>query len=90
MASNTQRGAQYESEVRKILERDGWSVEGQHKMIKWIPDFKAPPAPGGKPKLRQIMVGRDLFGCDIIAKKTGEKTLFVQVSTKNMKSSGLP
>lgn len=69
-----QKGNQYEREVKKTLESQGWYVEGQHRKISFIPQPPQPP--------KMIMMGRDIFGCDLIAKKKGEKTLFIQVSTK--------
>lgn len=86
MPSNIKKGNLYENEVKRILEAEGYAVEGQHRKVKYIPDFKRPRAGNSKPALRMIMVGRDIFGCDLIAKKTDEKTLFVQVSTREHKS----
>lgn len=71
--NNYKKGNLYEREVKKILENLGWIVEGQHRRIMFL-------------KGKLIMVGRDIFGCDLIAKKLGEKTRFIQVSTKVNKS----
>lgn len=86
MTSAYQKGNIFEGEVKEILEAEGWIVEGQHRKISFIPDYKKPNPITHKPTLKMIMVGRDVFGCDIMAKKAGEKTLFVQVSTRENKS----
>lgn len=83
MPSAVKKGNLFEGEVRKILAAAGWTVEGQHRKAAYIP-FKS-KVPFGKPQLRLVMIGRDIFGCDVIAKKAGEKTLFVQVSTRENK-----
>lgn len=77
MTSSVKKGNQYEGEVKKYLERCGWVVEGQHRKVMFL-------GPG-----RMIMAGRDIFGCDLIAKKKGEKTRWIQVSTVANKSSKL-
>lgn len=74
MTSAYKKGNQYENEVKKILEKDGYKVEGQHRRVMFI---------GSK----RIMVGRDIFGCDLIAKKSGWPVKWVQVSTVNQKSA---
>lgn len=71
---STRKGSQYEREVRDILQAGGWSVEGQHRKVCFL-------GPG-----RMVMAGRDIFGCDLIAKRPGEKTLWIQVSTQQNKS----
>jgi len=86
MSSAYKKGNIYEGEVKKILENEGWSVEGQHRKISYIPDYKNINPVTRKPSLRMIMQGRDVFGCDMIAKKSGEKNLFVQVSTRENKT----
>lgn len=68
--SSYAKGNIYENEVKKILEKQGWSVFKQHRRPIYI-------------KGRICMVGADIFGCDIVAKKTGEPTLWVQVSTED-------
>lgn len=73
MANSNQRGNTYELEVKKILESEGWEVFRQHRKQMYM---------NGK----MIMVGCDVFGCDLIAKKPGEKTLWVQVTTRPQKS----
>ena len=86
MASAYKKGNIYENEVKKILEGDGWTVEGQHRKVSYIPDYKKLNPVTRKPTMRMIMMGRDVFGCDAIAKKVGEKTLFIQVSTRENKT----
>lgn len=76
---STQKGNQYEKEVKDILESDGWHVEGQHRKIKWIKDWKTG-------LLRMVMAGRDIYGCDLIAKKIDQRTRWIQVSTVENKS----
>ena len=77
---STQKGNQYEREVRDILEAQGWLVEGQHRKVMWIRDQKTG-------QMKMIMSGRDIYGCDLIAKKLGSKTRWIQVSTVPQKSS---
>lgn len=68
--SKKAKGSKYEREVMKILENDGWVVERAH------PQF-IPVGPG-----RIISKAHDYFGAwDIIGKRPGYKTLWVQVST---------
>jgi hypothetical protein len=86
MASTYAKGNQYELEVKKILESQGWIPEGQHRKVSYIPDYKHPNPATGKPTLRLIMMGRDVYGCDIIAKRAGHKPLWIQVSTRANKS----
>lgn len=76
---STQKGNLYEKEVKEILIRDGWHVEGQHRKVLYIKDKFT-----GQMKL--IMAGRDIYGCDLIAKKHGCKTKWIQVSTVSQKS----
>ena len=76
---STQKGNQYEREARDILVREDYLVEGQHRRVMYIRDKKT-----GLMKL--IMAGRDIFGCDLIAKKSGFKTKWIQVSTVPQKS----
>lgn len=77
---STQKGNLYEKEVKTILEADGYMVEGQHRKVMWIRD-KYTGA------MKMIMAGRDIFGVDLIAKKLGEKTRWIQVSTLSQKSA---
>jgi hypothetical protein len=77
---STQKGNMYEKEVRDILEAQGNIVEGQHRKVMWIRDFKTG-------ELRMIMAGRDIYGCDLIVKKQGTKTRWIQVSTVAQKSA---
>ena len=37
--------------------------------------------------MKMIMSGRDIYGCDLIAKERGEKTRWIQVSTLGQKSA---
>lgn len=77
---STQKGNQYEREVRDILEAQGWHVEGQHRKVMWIKDkFTG--------QMKMIMSGRDIYGCDLIAKKQDFKTKWIQVSTVPQKSA---
>lgn len=80
MMKSTQKGNQYEKECKTILEANGWQVEGQHRKVMWIRD-KYTGA------MKMIMAGRDIFGVDLIAKKLGEKTRWIQVSTLTQKSA---
>lgn len=80
MMKSTQKGNQYEKEVKTILEGDGYLVEGQHRKVMWIRD-KYTGA------MKMIMAGRDIFGVDLIAKKLGERTRWIQVSTLSQKSA---
>lgn len=68
------QGNGYELEAKKILESKGWTVFRQHRK----PIFM-----NGK----MIMVGCDVFASDLIAKKKGEKTLWVQVTTRPQKAA---
>lgn len=80
MMKSTQKGNQYEKEVKTILENDGYTVEGQHRKVMWIRDYKTN-------QMKMIMAGRDIFGVDLIAKKRGERTRWIQVSTLSQKSA---
>lgn len=75
----TQKGNQYEREVKEILQNQGWMVEGQHRKVMWLRDKKTGA-------MKMIMAGRDIFGCDLIAKKHGHLTKYIQVSTVENKS----
>jgi len=77
---STQKGNLYEKEVKTILEGDGYLVEGQHRKVMWIRDYKTG-------EMKMIMAGRDIFGVDLIAKKLGERTRWIQVSTLTQKSA---
>jgi hypothetical protein len=79
MTSAYDKGNAYEIEVKKYLESRGWEVFRQHRKQKYIRDKKTNIG-------KFVMVGCDVFGCDIIAKKPGEKTHWIQVSTKDNKS----
>lgn len=78
--SSVKKGNQYEKEVRDILIADGWLAEGQHRQVMYIRDFKTG-------QMRLLMKGRDIYGCDLIAKKRTQKTKWIQVSTVSQKSS---
>lgn len=80
MMKSTQKGNQYEKEVRTILESQQWMVEGQHRKVMWIRDKNTG-------LMKMIMAGRDIFGVDLIAKKKGERTRWIQVSTLTQKSA---
>lgn len=75
MASSVKRGNQYEKEVREILTAWGYKAEGQHRKVGWIRDRYTN-------QLKMIMMGRDVFGSDIIAKRVGYCTHWVQVGTQ--------
>lgn len=77
---STQKGNQYEKEVKDTLESQDWTVEGQHRKVMWLRD-KYTGA------MKMIMAGRDIYGCDLIAKKLGSKTKWIQVSTLSQKSA---
>jgi hypothetical protein len=77
---STAKGNQFEKEVKTILEAQGWMVEGQHRKVMWIRDKYTD-------QMKMIMAGRDIYGCDLIAKKLGEKTRWIQVSTLTQKSA---
>lgn len=67
------KGSGYEREVRDILECDGYKIFRCHRKPIFI---------NGK----MLTMGADIFGCDIVAKKAGEKTRWIQVSTVENKS----
>lgn len=77
---STTKGNLYEKEVKTILEAQEWMVEGQHRKVMWIRDKYTN-------QMKMIMVGRDIYGCDLIAKKRGHKTRWIQVSTLSQKSA---
>lgn len=67
--SKRSKGNQWETEVRKILESEGYIVEKAHARLVWI-------------KGRPISMSHDFYGAwDLIAKKGGFKTLWAQVSS---------
>lgn len=69
----TQKGNQFEREVKDILEAQGYAVFRQHRRPLFM-------------KGKMITVGSDIFGCDMIAKKKGERSRWIQVSTVENKS----
>ena len=78
MASNKARGDAHELEVVHYLEAEGWSVFKQHrKIVGMIPTKR-----GWMPR----MAGSDIFGCDIIARKKGHLTRWIQVGADGAKS----
>lgn len=76
MAHAVQRGNTYEIEAKKILEAEGWTVFRQHRKQMFLPREK-----------KMVMVGCDVFGSDLIAKKPGSKTRWIQVTTRPQKSA---
>lgn len=66
--SSVSKGNGYELEAKKTLEAYGWKVFRQHRKPMFI-------------KGQMITVGADIFGCDLVCKLPGVKTLWVQVST---------
>lgn len=77
---STTKGNLYEKEVKTILEAQEWMVEGQHRKVMWIRDKYTG-------QMKMIMAGRDIYGCDLIAKKRGQKTRWIQVSTVTQKAA---
>lgn len=73
MANSKAKGNQHELEVKKYLEALGWIVFRQHRRPMWIQG-------------RMVTVGADIFGCDLVAKKQGEKTRWIQVGAEGAKS----
>lgn len=73
MANSVKQGNVYELEAKKILEAEGWTVFRQHRKQMYIQG-------------KMIMVGCDVFGADLIAKKPGAKTRWIQVTTRPQKS----
>lgn len=67
------KGNGYEREAKLLLEAKGWSVFRCHRKPIFI---------NGK----MLTMGADIFGCDIVAKKLGYKTRWIQVSTVENKS----
>ena len=73
--SNASIGKQYERECKQVLLRTGWQVHQASPKAFYV-------APGVM-RTKQ----HDIFGCwDVVAKKLGEKTLWIQVSTWEMVS----
>jgi hypothetical protein len=71
VVSSRSRGNAYEKEVKDILVGQGFIVEKALPRLVWIPGRRVP-----------ISSSHDFFGCwDLVAKKKGHKTLWVQVST---------
>ncbi len=71
---STAKGNKYEIEVKNLIESWGWKVFRQHRRPIFI---------HGK----MITVGADIFGCDMVCKKLGMNTHWVQVSTLANKSA---
>lgn len=78
MASNKARGDAHELEVKTYLEAEGWTVFKQHRKIAGM--VKTPKG------LFPRMAGADIFGCDMIAKKKGHLTRWIQVGVDGAKS----
>lgn len=70
--SSYAKGNEYEREVVKILKAKDWSVFRQHRKPVYIEG-------------RMLMLGSDIFGCDIVAKKKDCKPRWIQVSTEDNK-----
>jgi len=68
MRSTRDKGRAFESWCKKFLEADGWAVHLCGRKAKMI-------GPG-----RMITVGDDIFGCDLVAIRSGFMTLFVQTT----------
>lgn len=66
--SAVSKGNKIELEAKKTLEYFGWSVFRQHRK----PIFM---------KGKMITIGADIFGVDLIAKKAGLRSAWIQVST---------
>lgn len=66
--SSVSKGNAYELEAKKTLEACGWKVFRQHRKPIFI-------------KGKMVTIGCDIFGCDLVAKVNGGKSLWVQVST---------
>ena len=78
--SAVSKGNQFELEAKKTLESYGWKVFRQHRKPLFMPGkFGKPP--------RMITIGADIFGCDLVCKMNGAKTLWIQVSTVENLSS---
>lgn len=73
MSNSTAKGNQHELEVKHHLESEGWAVFRVHKKAMFI-------------KGRMILVGADAFGSDLICKKKGEKTRWIQVGADGAKA----
>ena len=78
MTSNKAKGDQHELEVKDYLEALGWTVFKQHRKVAGM----IPTRRGFVPRMK----GADIFGCDIIAKKPGELTKWIQVGAEGAKS----
>lgn len=68
-----QKGSGFELEVRKYLESQGWAVFRVHRKPLFI-------------NKRMVTIGADIFGCDIVAKRAGQKTRYIQVSVDGRKA----
>lgn len=73
MGSNKAKGNAHELEVKKHLEAEGWTVFRQHRKPLWI-------------NKRMVTIGADIFGCDLVAKRKGELTRWIQVGADGAKS----
>jgi len=90
MNNSTAKGNQHEIEVKKHLELEGWAVFRVHKKAIYIPGKGArkgcKKACGCCFRGNMILVGADAFGSDLICKKKGEKTRWIQVGAEGAKS----
>lgn len=68
--SAVSRGNKFELEAKKTLEAEGWEVFRQHRKPLFI-------------KGRMVTIGADIFGADLVAKKSGQRTKWIQVSTQS-------
>lgn len=66
--SSVSKGNKAELEARNTLEADGWKVFRQHRKPIFI-------------KGKMVTIGADIFGSDLVCKRVGAKTKWVQVST---------
>lgn len=84
MPSNKAKGDAHELEVKDYLEALGWTVFKQHRKVAGM--FFVFDKRTGQKKMMPRMKGADIFGCDIIAKKPGELTRWIQVGAEGAKS----
>lgn len=84
MASNKARGDAHELEVKAYHEALGWTVFKQHRKVVGMIFVKDKRT--GTMKMLPRMAGADIFGCDMICKKRGELTKWIQVGADGAKS----
>lgn len=73
MSTSTEKGNKYEIEVKKHLEAEGWEVFRQHRKPLFING-------------RMMMVGADIFDCDLVARRKGDGPLWISVSVEGKQS----